>query len=105
MNNLVPLVLLVNQVVGAPGDRTVWFEYQPKIQTPDTSEQLDRAMAAARRQEFERRYQALVEAMNSFADKYNDAKGNIWPLQEAQAVRKAFRDLEKLETSFSSARR
>lgn len=62
-------------------------------------------IAAARRSEFERRYQALVKAMNSFAEKYNRGKGDIWPTKEAAAVRKAFQDLEKLQPEFETARK
>lgn len=53
----------------------------------------DRA-AEARQRAFRERFQKLVDALERFADVYNRGRGAVWPLKEAEAVRKAYRSLE-----------
>jgi hypothetical protein len=102
MNTLA--IAVFAQLVSVPDRAVVAEEYRSKI-VVDVSAMHSATVAEARRAMFERKYQALVKAMNAFAEKYNDSKGNTWPVKEVEAVRKAFRDLEKLEPGFESARR
>jgi len=97
-------LLLVNQLVGPPENRTAWSEYESKIQHLDLPEMTAESIAAARRAEFERRFQAVVDAMNRFAQKYNESRGQIWPHKEAAEVGRAFRLLEKVAGSFDHGR-
>jgi|GEM_PF-6337023 len=102
MNTLT--IALFCQLVGPPEGRLAAEDYRSKIvnDLPDMNQQ---TVAEARRVLFERRYQALVKAMNGFAEKYNETKGNTWPVKEVEAIRKAFRELEKLEPGFETAKR
>lgn len=103
MNYLAFPLLVLSQVVGPPESRTAIPDYQVKIESEfaETPEML----AALRRVEFEKRYQELVEAMNAFARKYNESKGNVWPHKEAEAIRKAWKRIEALGPEFPIARK
>lgn len=96
MNTLIILVL--SQFASTPDARLAGASYSSKViadlpMNPTT-------IAATRRAEFERRYQKLVAAMNTFSEKYRQANGEVWPQKEAVAVRKAFRALERVEPAF-----
>ncbi|MCX6598039.1 MAG: hypothetical protein NTV70_16910 [Acidobacteria bacterium] len=96
MNSLI--ILLLSQIVSAPDGRLAAVNYSAKViadlpMNPTT-------IAATRKAEFERRYQKLVTAMNTFSTKYRQANGEVWPQKEAVAVRKAFRALERVEPAF-----
>jgi hypothetical protein len=41
------------------------------------------------------RFQKLLHALERFSDEYNKGKGNVWPLKEAEGLRKAYYDLER----------
>jgi hypothetical protein len=103
MNYLAFPLLVLSQVVGPPENRTAIPDYQVKLESEfaETPEML----AAARRAQFEKRYQELVEAMNAFAKKYNDSKGNVWPAKEAEAIRKALKRIEDLGPEFQIAKK
>jgi hypothetical protein len=104
MNNTFLNTLLVGQLFGPPENRAVADKYETKIalETPGTTA---RSVAALRRVEFERRFQALVEAMNAFAEKYNGSKGELLPYKEARTVRSALRDLQNFEPLFQDPRK
>ncbi len=103
MNYLAFPLLVLSQIVGPPESRTAVPEYQAKAvsEFADTPETL----AIARRAMFEKRYQQLVDAMNLFATRYNESKGNIWPHKEAEAIKKAVRRLESLGPEFQMAKK
>jgi hypothetical protein len=103
MNYLAIPLLVLSQVVGPPEHRTAIPDYQVKLESEysETPEML----AALRRAQFEKRYQELVDAMNAFAKKYNDTKGNVWPLKETEAIRKALKRLEELGPEFQIAKK
>ena len=44
---------------------------------------------------FEHRFNHLIDTLRRFGYKYNEGQGNVWPFKEAEAVRKAYRDLER----------
>ena len=44
---------------------------------------------------FRERFQKLVDALQHFADRYNKGEGNVWPRKEAEALRKAYRNLDR----------
>ena len=43
----------------------------------------------------EHRFDKLADALRQFAAEYNKTQGNVWPLKQAEAVRKASRDLDR----------
>src|SRR5262249_15731648 len=43
---------------------------------------------------FTERFNKLVDAIRTFADEYNKGQGNIWPMRQAEALRKAYRELD-----------
>ena len=55
--------------------------------------------------QFQRKFNQLVAAVGSFAKRYNEDKGTIWPQQEADKLRKAMRQLQSLEESLRDDRR
>jgi len=69
-----------------------WWHMHPEkfVSMPETINRMDEAQ----RQALARRYMKLVDALNHFADKYNQNRGSVWPLKEAQAVQKAYREFE-----------
>jgi hypothetical protein len=52
-------------------------------------------VADLQRRLFEERFRKLVDAMQRFADTYDKAHGNVWPLKEADALKKACDNLER----------
>ena len=52
-------------------------------------------VAQLQRHLFEQRFQKLVDALQRFSDKYTQGRGHVWPLREAEALRKAYRNLER----------
>src|SRR5215471_7403612 len=70
-----------------------WFQYQSAI-VRATDETLRRS-AIVGRLEFERKFNVLIQALARFSDVYRKGQGSVWPRKEAEAVQKAYRDLEK----------
>jgi len=60
-----------------------------------------RRVAESQNHLLEKRFQKLVDALQRFAEEYNRNGGRVWPLREAEAVRKAYRDFD---LSMSSGR-
>ena len=52
------------------------------------------------RRTFEDRFNRLVEAVEKFAVDYNTNKGQVWPHEKAEALRRAMLDLQKQEMAF-----
>jgi hypothetical protein len=42
-------------------------------------------------------FNQLVEAVNNFANRYNQGRGSVWPKREADKLRKAMRQIQQLE--------
>lgn len=103
MNYLAFPLLVLSQIVGPPESRIAVPDYQAKLESELAESQ--EMLATARRAQFEKRYQELVDAMNLFARKYNDTKGNVWPMKEADAIRKALKRLENLGPEFQIAKK
>ena len=68
------------------------------VQTPSKPQ---RRVADLQNRLLEKRFQTLVDALQKFAGEYNRNGGHVWPLREAEAVRKAYRDFD---LSMSSGR-
>jgi hypothetical protein len=51
----------------------------------------------------QQRFQKMVDALQRFAEEYNKGGGHIWPLKEAEAVRKAYHNLERSMYPFAPA--
>jgi hypothetical protein len=58
-------------------------------------EDRDRRVAEAQRRQFELKFNSLVEALARFSDAYRKGQGNVWPLKEAEGIRKAYREMER----------
>jgi hypothetical protein len=43
----------------------------------------------------EQRFNKLVDSLRHFVDAYNRGQGNVWPMKEAEALRKAYRNFER----------
>jgi hypothetical protein len=65
---------------------------------PSTAEEIAKQYAAARDQEFVEKFNKLINTLMEFADAYKN--GQTIDLKKAQAVRKAWLDLEKSEAVF-----
>jgi hypothetical protein len=44
-------------------------------------------------------FNQLVDALASFSKRYNEGRGNVWPREEADKLRKAMHRLEQVEKS------
>jgi len=65
----------------------------------------DRALIErARRDEFERRFKALEKATADFARVYKESKGQIWPYDKAEALRKAMEAFQKFDPAFRATK-
>jgi hypothetical protein len=53
--------------------------------------------------DFEKKFNALVAAIENFGRRYNEARGQVWPKREADALRKAMEDVRKV-TAFNKKR-
>jgi hypothetical protein len=47
------------------------------------------------RQEFEKRFNKLVDAIREFSADYNGARGSVWPAKKARALQEAMQKLEQ----------
>ncbi len=45
--------------------------------------------------EFSRRFNRLLDVMRDFTDEYNRGGGKLWPQKKADALERAYRDLQK----------
>ncbi|HLK51131.1 MAG TPA: hypothetical protein VKT49_23475 [Bryobacteraceae bacterium] len=45
------------------------------------------------RRRFEEKFNRLVSAMEDFQREYNASRGQVWPQREAEALKKAIKDL------------
>ena len=50
------------------------------------------------RDRFKERFNKLITAMQAFTEAYNSSNGEVWPQKSADAVDKAFRELQKTES-------
>ena len=50
------------------------------------------------RRRFEEKFNRLIDALRDFTDDYNRSTGNVWPAKKAEAVSKAFRELEQTKS-------
>jgi hypothetical protein len=67
-------------------------------QTPSVAEENSKAHATARDEEFVGKFNKLINTLMDFADAYKD--GKAIDVKKAQAIRKAWLDLEKSEAVF-----
>jgi hypothetical protein len=54
--------------------------------------------AQIERDRFKERFNKLIAAMQEFSEAYNRSNGDVWPQKSADAVDKAFRELQKTES-------
>ena len=47
------------------------------------------------RREFEQRFNKFIDTLQGFSNAYKQSQGQVWPRKEAEAIRKAYRDLER----------
>jgi hypothetical protein len=58
------------------------------------------ARQEAQQRQFTVKFNQLVDAVASFAERYNEGKGTTWPQREAGKLREAMRQLQSLEKSW-----
>jgi hypothetical protein len=63
----------------------------------EEQEQRQKETLAAQKRQFEKKFDAAAVAFREFAEKYNSAKGSIWPAKEAEQLRKALKTLAEAE--------
>jgi hypothetical protein len=61
-------------------------------------EQLANKLTLLEKRRFAEKYAALGRAMDKFTLAYNAGRGNIWPRKEAEALAKAIREFEGLNS-------
>jgi hypothetical protein len=73
-------------------------EFQLRALADYTREHNRQAQATQllRKQQFEAKFNRLVDAVAKFADRYNAGKGHTWPVREAANLRKAMAELQSL---------
>ena len=96
-------VLVALQIFPMPSDPVRAAELQERALIARVREQesAEDERRKAQQRQFETRFNRLVEAVKSFAEHYNRAKGNAWPAREAAQLREAMRDLQSLERSLN----
>lgn len=52
-------------------------------------------MAGLQRLILEQRINKLVDALQRFTEEYNRGHGNVWPLREAELLRRAYHSFER----------
>jgi hypothetical protein len=72
-------------------------------QPPSPAEQNKRDYAAARDEQFAQKFNKLIATLMDFADAYKN--GQVNDIKKAQAVRKAWLDLEKSEAIFQDEKK
>jgi hypothetical protein len=58
---------------------------------------LDPRFTAHQRQQFEEKFNQLIQAVSEFAREYNQSEGHLWPAKKAEALKKAIQDLQKTD--------
>lgn len=61
-------------------------------------EQSTNKLVLSGKRRFAEKYEAMGRAMDKFTLAYNAGRGNIWPKKEAEALAKAIRELEGLNS-------
>jgi hypothetical protein len=64
----------------------------------ESAEQLGSKAAIQQRKEFEKKFNAMIEALATFTHAYNKNRGGVWPAAEAKSLRNAILDVQKTET-------
>jgi len=70
--------------------------YADEVRLPDAvrgTQEYETREGGQERRRFEQRFNQLVDALTHFASAYNQGHGQVWPHKQAEAVRKAYRDL------------
>ena len=62
------------------------------------------AQATRERQLFSQRFNVLVAAVESFAKEYNQSKGHVWPKKQADDLRAAMQQLQRIEPTLRPTR-
>ena len=97
----VPQLLLCQIVPLASGDTVRGAEIQQRALREKTAQQ--KLAAQTRQQDYQRQFTAkfnqLVDAVADFSKRYNEGQGAVWPRQEADKLRKAILQLQKVEKS------
>jgi hypothetical protein len=58
-----------------------------------------RSRQEEQQRQFAAMFNQLVEALNNFANRYNEGRGNVWPKREADKLGKAMRQIQQFEKS------
>ena len=57
----------------------------------------------AKKREFEKKVNAMIQALSDFTEAYNKSLGKVWPAREAKVLKKAIADLQQTEAWFAES--
>lgn len=102
---MLALILLAFQIL-PPGDpvRAAELQERAMITRVREHEREARERANVHKRQFELKFNQLVDAVKNFSEHYNAGKGHAWPAAEAAKLRKAMRDLQRLDDSLRAER-
>ena len=67
------------------------------------SEEAKNKGAEAKKREFEKKVNAMIQALSDFTEAYNKSMGKVWPAREAKVLKKAIADLQQTEAWFAES--
>jgi hypothetical protein len=94
METIFAATLFLCQIFSDPVRGTAMAQTALKQQTTAQERVVQDRQAQARR-EFERQFNKLVTALSEFTAEYNRGRGDVWPAKQADALKKAIRDLQR----------
>ena len=101
-----PYVLLAFQLFPMPKDpvRAAEIQQQTLVDSARQHEHDVRARQQLQLGQFELKFNQLVDAVASFAQRYNEGKGQTWPFREEEKLRQAMNELQSVQKSLQGAR-
>jgi len=57
-------------------------------------EEQERRTKVQKERGFEQKFNKLIDALGEFTRQYNGSQGQVWPAKQAEALRKALREVE-----------
>jgi hypothetical protein len=90
---LLPLVFCFWQVLSDPIRPTEQARLQANARTASFEQSGNQQLQLGKR-DFEKRFNALIDAIKDFSEAYNQSAGSTWPSNKARALRRAMHNLE-----------
>ena len=67
------------------------------------AEEAGNTAPTTKRREFEKKMNAMIQALADFTGAYNKSMGKVWPEREAKALKKAILEVQQTEARFAEA--